>query len=352
MTKRKFNEANERVKRQYLSYLKEAEGQDEASLDKVAAALRDFEEALAFAPFNKFHRDWAARYKKHLDKRRNARTGKPLSLTTRVSALRLIRGFFHWLASQPGFKSRVTYADVRYFNNNAKDARAAHARRPERYPSLEQCAHAFRLMPTATLVDRRNRAIFACLMLTAARDGALASLHLKHVDLVDGKVFFDGRDVRTKNAKTFETWFFPVDAAYREAFEDWVNHLRTDLLYGPGDALFPKVEIGLVDGRFTTKGLSRQPYANAQTIASVVKAAFRNAGLPEYSPHTFRKTLVALANEVCRTLEEHKAWSQNLGHEHLATTVIAYMPVPPDRQRRLLSRLASADRLALIDEGG
>ena len=36
---RKFNEQNERIKRQYLIFLKEAKGQDEASLDKVAAAL-------------------------------------------------------------------------------------------------------------------------------------------------------------------------------------------------------------------------------------------------------------------------------------------------------------------------
>jgi len=45
---RKFNEQNERIKRQYLTFLKEAKGQDEASLDKVAAALLDFEEALGF----------------------------------------------------------------------------------------------------------------------------------------------------------------------------------------------------------------------------------------------------------------------------------------------------------------
>lgn len=54
---RKFNELNERVKRQYLGFLKEAMGQDEASLDKAAAALLAFEEALGFKPFKTFHRD-------------------------------------------------------------------------------------------------------------------------------------------------------------------------------------------------------------------------------------------------------------------------------------------------------
>ena len=336
---RKFNEENERIKRRYLSYLKEAKGQDESSLDKAAAALLDFERALNFASFKRFHRDWAARYKTYLEKRQNERTRKVLGLSTRDGMLRVVKGFIHWLASQPGYKSRLTYADVAYFNNNAKDQRAARAQRPEQYPSLEQCAHAFRMMPDTTEIERRDRAIFACLMLTGGRDGALASLRLKHVDMVEGTIFFDGREVKTKNAKTFETWFFPVDPDYREAFEAWVAHLQTERFFGPGDALFPKVQIGHVDGAFAAIGLLREPYSGSQTIRDVVKTAFRNAGLPEYAPHSFRKTLAMLANEKCATLEEQKAWSQNLGHDSLATTVTAYMPVPAQRQRDLIRRL-------------
>lgn len=333
---RKFNEQNERTKRQYLTFLKEAKGQDEASLDKAAAALLDFEEALEFKPFKTFHRDWAGRYKRHLEKRRNERTGKPLGLTTRDAALRLVKGFFHWLVSQPGFKSRISYADVAYFSNNAKDARAAHARRPIPYPSIEQCAHAFRAMPERDEVERRNKAIFAFLMLTAARDGAVASLRLKHIDLVEGTVFQDGREVRTKNGKNIETWFFPVDPMYLAAFEAWVRYLREELLFGPSDALFPKSEVGVRNRRFTRLGLSREPYANAQTIITVVRDAFAAVGLPEYTPHSFRKTLTILGDKICQRMEQRKAWSQNLGHEHLATTISAYMPVSRERQGELL----------------
>ena len=143
----------------------------------MAAALLDFEEALGFKPLKAFHREWAARYKRHLERQKNTRTGKPLGLTTRDATLRLVKGFFHWLASQPGFKSRITYADVAYFDNNAKDARAAHQQRPIPYPSSEQCAHAFRAMPEGE-VAQRDKAIFALLMLRGARDGAAASLRL------------------------------------------------------------------------------------------------------------------------------------------------------------------------------
>ena len=90
------------------------------------------------------------------------------------------------------------------------------------------------------------------------------------------------------------------------------------------------------DRRFTRLGLSREPYANAQTIIAVVRGAFAAVGLPEYTPHSFRKTLAMLGDKLCQTMEQRKAWSQNLGHEHLATTVSAYMPVSRERQGELL----------------
>jgi integrase len=173
----------------------------------------------------------------------------------------LVKGFFHWLVSQRGFKSRISYPDVGYFSNSARDARAAHAPRTIPYPSIEQCAHAFRAMPEGDEAERRDKAMFAFLMLTGARDGAAASLRLKHIDIVDGRVF---QDVRTKNGKTIETWFFPVEDMYRATFEAWVPHLIDERLYGPGDALFPKVDVGVKDRRFARLGLSRQPYASAQ----------------------------------------------------------------------------------------
>lgn len=333
---RKVNEENERVKRRYLEYLREAKGQDEASLDKVAAALLDFETALGFKSFKAFHRDWAARYKKHLEGRRNARTGKPLGLATKDSTLRLVKGLFDWLASQPGYKSRITYADVSYFNNTAKNARAARSTLSGRHPSLEQCAHAFRQMPGETPIDRRDRAIFACLMLTGARAGAIASLRLGHVDVEAGRVFQDGREVRTKFSKSFETWFFPVDAMYRDCVVQWIAYLRQERHFGPTDAVIPKTRVGTQDGRFACIGFSRDPYSSSQQINAAFKSAFTRVGCHPFTPHSIRTTLSLWGDKICTSMEQRKAWSQNLGHDHLATTVSAYMPVPPERQAELI----------------
>ncbi len=206
---RKFNEDNERIKRQYLHFLREAKRCDPATVDKAADAILRFERGTGFKPFKRFHIEMAMAFKRQLEADRNARTGKPLSTATIDGTLRAVTAFALWLAGQPGYKSKMTYSDAEYFNLNAKDARIAHAERDTPFPTMEQCRHAFGQMPSDTDIDRRNKALFAFLMLTGARDGAIASLRLQQIDLVDGCVYQDAREVKTKAAKTFTTWFFP-----------------------------------------------------------------------------------------------------------------------------------------------
>ena len=95
--------------------------------------------------------------------------------------MRAVKGFILWLAGQPGYRSRISYSDAEYFNLNAKDARIAQAERDSPFPTLEQCRHAFAQMPNRTDPERRDKALFAFLMLTGARDGAVASLLLKQI---------------------------------------------------------------------------------------------------------------------------------------------------------------------------
>jgi integrase len=59
-------------------------------------------------------------------------------------------------------------------------------------------------------IKRRDRALVAFTILSGARDGAIISLRLKHVDIERGMIEQDAREVRTKRAKTITTWFFPV----------------------------------------------------------------------------------------------------------------------------------------------
>jgi integrase/recombinase XerD len=333
---RKCTEENERIKRKYLQFVREVNGRNDTTITKAADAILRFEASTNFKSFKAFHIDQAIKFKARLESEKNKLTGKALSKATIDSTLRIVKAFFKWLAGQPGYKSRMSYSDAEYFNLNTKDARIAHAERETPFPTMEQCRHAFGLMPSATPIERRNKALFAFLMLTGARDGAIASLRLKHIDLAQSCVYQDARDVKTKFSKTFTTWFFPVDETYLLNFRDWVTYLRQDQLFGHADALFPKPKMGLTDGAFACLGLSRDTYNNAGKIRDVIKTAFTDAGLPAFGPHSFRKTLGILANTHCKTPEQFKAWSMNLGHENIATTLNAYCPVSNARQGELI----------------
>ncbi|MBV1866169.1 MAG: tyrosine-type recombinase/integrase [Rhodobacteraceae bacterium] len=338
MTKR--NPENERIKRAYFNYLRNVEGKSETTLDKVAAAILRYEQATSFKSFKKFHHEHVNRFKKNLSKEKT-RAGDPLAKATIDAILRMIKSFFVWLASQQGYKSRISYLDAAYFNNNAKDARVAHAKREIPYPSMEQCAHAFNQMPGATLIEQRNRAGFALLMLTGARDSALTSFRLKHVDLIESQIFQDARDVRTKNSKTFYTWFYPVGDTYLTCFTDWVNYLRKDMLFGPNDALFPKPKIEVVEGvGFQCTGLTGETYANASAFREMIKSTFVTAGLHPFFPHSFRKTLTKYGDQMCDTREQFKAWSMNLGHDSIDTTISAYLQISVERQGELIKGMS------------
>ncbi len=331
---------NERVKWEYMDYLDNAKGRDQKTIDKAMAAIRLFEESTGYKSFKKFHRLQASNFKDYLANAKNARTGKPLGVTTIDSTLRLVQGFFHWLVSQPGYKRVLTYNDVEYFNNSLKASRAAHAKRDIPYPSMEQCAHAFQAMPNATEFEMRNKALFALFMLVGARNGATASLKLKHVNIDTGQVFQDGREVDTKNSKTFRCQFLPVDPVYHECFRDWVIYLKTEKLFGPSDALFPKAKVAYVKGKgFSNVGLDRKCYKGTATLNKIIRNAFANVQMPEYTPHSFRKTLMKYGDDVCENMEQLKAWSMNLGHENLATSINSYLPVSEARQLEIIERM-------------
>jgi integrase/recombinase XerD len=106
------NAENERIKRQYFTYLKGAKRYSETSLDGVANALHGFEAYTKFRDFRKFHIGKAVGFKRPLAERLSLRTKKRLSKATLNSTLMALRNFFHWLAGQSGYRSRLSYSDA------------------------------------------------------------------------------------------------------------------------------------------------------------------------------------------------------------------------------------------------
>ncbi len=337
----KRNAANERIKRAYLNWLQGSKGRHEASLDAVAKALERFDEYNKRKDFVKFHFEQALGFKARLIEQHNARTGAPLSASTIKSTLAALKAFFIWLSGEPGYRAKLKQSDAEYFNPLDNLARVAGAHRRRACPTLDQIRAVLAAMPTETEIEQRDRALIAFAILTGARDRAIVSFRLKHIDIEGRLLEQDAREVRTKRAKTFTTWFFPVGADIEQIVADWVAFLRDVKQFGADDPIFAKSRVAPgPDLEFDAVGLDRAPWANANPVRKLFKQAFARAGLPYFNPHSFRKTLLQLAFQLKVNAEEFKAWSQNLGHEHCLTTFVSYGEVSEFRQAEIMRELA------------
>jgi integrase len=264
-----------------------------------------------------------------------------LSASTIKSTLAALKAFFIWLAGEPGYRAKLRRSDAEYFNplDNLARVAGAHRRRP--WPTLAQIRAVLSAMPTETDIDLRDRALVAFTILTGARDSAIVSSCLKHIDIEAKLLEQDAREMDTKRAKTFTTWFFPVGADIEKIVVDWVEFLRTVRQFGPEDPIFPRSRVAQgPELEFVAISLDRSAWANANPVRTLFKQAFGRAGLPYFNPHSFRQTLVHLAYELKLNAEQIKAWSQNLGHEHILTTLVSYGELPAFRQAEIFAELA------------
>ena len=336
------NADNIRIKRDYFAHLKGPGRQSEASIDAVAKALSRFESYTRNKDFKTFRKEQAIGFTADLSRQISERTGEPLSKATLLSTLNALKTFFTWLSQQRGFKSKFTYVDAEYFALSLKDTAIAKTARGRPVPSIEQIRHVTLSMPSETDIEKRDRALVALALLTGARDDALASLRLRHVDLDAALIQQDAREVRTKFSKSFPTYFVPVGDDIREIFEGWVRHLKEVMFWGPDDPLFPRTRVvSGSDRRFEVSGLERAGWRTSAPIRAIFRKAFEAVGVPYFNPHSFRHALTRHGQTICVTLEDHKAFSQNLGHSSIKTTEMHYGEIPAERQGQLIRGLGT-----------
>lgn len=241
----KYNPKNERIKRDYFRFQKEAGRKADKTLDQIRKALSRFESYTKHKDFATFNREQAIGFKKNLAEQKNRRTNQPISKATMLSTLNALQEFFRWLAWQPGYKSRLHVPDIEYFNLTEKEIRIAKTVKHKNFPTLEQIRKVIFSMPTESEIQRRNRALIAFTILTGMRDSALASLRLKHVDLTrDPPLIRQEPDmVNTKFSKQIMTFLFPVGDDIKEIALDWIRELREEKLYGGNDPVFPRTKL-------------------------------------------------------------------------------------------------------------
>ena len=292
----KHNPDNERIKRKYFAYLKEAKRHSEPTVDAAAKALNRFEVYTKYRDFKAFHPEQAIAFKKHLAEQKGAAVRGEAEQGNPARDADATQALLPMACVATGLQVAPSVFRCRLFQS----VRQGHA---HRYGSAgTECAdlgtnkarHHMRCRPS-TEIERRNRALIAFTLLTGARDSAIASMKLKHVDLSAGCVDQDAREVKTKFSKTFNTFFFPVGDEIREIVAEWVSYLREDKLWGNDDPLFPATRIALGATRqFEASGLERSHWSSASPIRTIFREAFDRAGLPYFNPHSFRNTLVQL----------------------------------------------------------
>jgi integrase len=346
-----FNPENERIKRKYFEYLKEAGQKSQATIDNVAKSILRHEMVTKFAAFGRFRKEDAIALKNHLAVSRNSK-GEFLSKSTILTATRDVRTFFKWLAYQAGYKSRINLLDLEYFNISEKDIRMAKVKSLKDFPSIEQIRKVLSLMPRETDIQKRDRALVAFTILSGMRDRAIVSLKLKHIDLNKEVINQDSREVKTKASKMIITYFFPVGEDIKQIVIDWIDYLQKDKLFPLTAPLFPRTKTKLDENNnFTAAGVEPEHWSGANQVREVFKTAFNGAGLPYYNPHSFRNTIVNLGERLCQNPEQFKAWSQNLGHEHVLTTFTSYGCVDVFRQGEIIGNMEpNSEKKTTLDD--
>lgn len=338
MSEARNNPKNDRLKRDYLVWLREAKQRSPATVDQVRHAIDRYETYIRFKGFDTFNRDQAMGFKHSMLEADAKRSGKPMSLSTVHHVLQANKDFLAWLHNRPGFRRAISLHDIPYLNLSKGEERQARTSKPKDYPGVEEFRRAIMAMPAASEIDRRDRAVMALLLLTGMRDAALIGLKLQDVEMSRRYIFQDPRHAHTKFRKPIDTFMLPIGDDVDRVFREWVGFLQGEKQFGPDDPVFPKTWVGPgPDQGFRALGCGREHWADAGPVRRIFREAFARIGLSFSKPHSVRNTLVQFAYQQRFTAEQMKALSQNLGHESPMTTFGSYGPLTRERQGEVIA---------------
>lgn len=328
-----YNIENEKKKKEYEEYLSMDGKLEERTVLQKIASIRKYEEYTLFKDFKTFNkkqgREFFDQYKK-----------EDVSFNTKQRALDNLKEFFLWLSRESGYKQSIKVNDINCFNLSHKEQSMANVRKLKEFPTLEQIYKVIKNIPAPGEQNLRDRALIAFCIATGARISALMSLKIESVDEYKRLIKqYPDEGVKTKRSKFIITKFFPVAQWVQDICVDWVKYLK-EKGWGNNDYLFTAMKSELDEyGAFKRELLSKEVLKSDSNVRQIFKSRFEGAGIGYFHPHTFRDTLVDLGYKLCKTPEEFKAWSQNLGHTSPLTTFTSYGQIDPNRQMNIIENL-------------
>lgn len=334
------NIKNEKIKRKYFGWMKDAIGFSEATISSMEKALWLYEDFTRDADFAEFSQRKAVGFKEWLSERKH--NGNPISAVTIYHYLRHMKSFLTWLSGQPGYKSRISLDSVSYLTLDRKTVREVTSARIVEFPSLEYVKRLVDSIEIITEIDQRDRAIIAFLLLSGMRDKAVATLPLGCFDTESLKITQDPKyGVDTKFGKVIQSTLLKFDERLVEYVVEWANYLKSSKVFSGSNPLFPRSKVRQTADGLTFESREVEPvfWKGTGPIRQIVKARADKAGLQYYHPHTFRHAAVHLALRRCHNAEEMRAVSQNLGHENIGTTLLTYGKLDDHRVNEIIDQI-------------
>jgi len=335
----KYNEKNVRIIRHFAEAMQSMGHLTDATINGALKALKAYQTFTRFNDFANISISEIQGFKQHI-----IQAGK--SRSTLDHFLHDLKRFFSWLSEEKTY----THIDRRMldaFTLSKKDKAIIKADKPIQCASFENTQKMIRAMPSNNIRDIRNRAMLSLTFMTGARNKALVTLKFKSFDPKENILHQDPRDgVLTKNLKYIRSVLYTaVGDDIAKMFLDYYDIVTHEYNFTAYDPLFPSLEQAHDDkAGFTTGGLSRNAIQSYTTVNKILKQAFMAVDMPYYSLHRFRNTLTNHLLSKPRTEEEIKAFSLNLGHEHIKTTR-GYIKIDDNKHKTLIENMSKEKSL-------
>ncbi|MCX5580222.1 tyrosine-type recombinase/integrase [Kaistia terrae] len=333
-----MNPSNERLRHDYIAHLSEAKKHGEKTIDAAMRHLTELEQFMGGKNFESLTKSQAKAFTDHLHQRPSQAGAETLSDSSIVHTLSDLKVFFDWLTTIKNRK--VDLEAVARLTPSRRVVMGLKTQPDKASPTADKIRQMLAVLTDQTVFQRRNRALIAFIYLTGMRVGAVISVRCKHVKLADRQIFQNAREVNTKFGKNMLTSWFPVGEDIEQIVVAWVKE-RLEGGTDPDSPLFPARPRFRLPGDATRE--KEAFWKTSQPVREVFRSACGSAGIDYINPHSVRATLMLLGLDACATWEELKAWSQNLGHEKLDTSLVHYGKLDTNRQNALMQGLVRTD---------
>ncbi len=334
------NSENEKVKWRYLQRLRHRERLSESTVATVASAIHKYDEFSSGEDYRRISNQKAIDFREWLLSGKGNTRG--LSLGTVHKTTQHIFKFFQWLSDQPGYKKRQIHESAGYVRLDKSQIREANASKYVKAPTLDHVRQLVKSINPIGEIAARDRAVIAFAFESGMRDLAIATLPLGCFDRELLVAEQDpSRGVKTKFSKFIYTKLFGFSAEHVKIITDWYDYLVKEKGFSGSDPFFPRTRLISAEGGFSFEANGIEPvfWKTASPIREIFEKRSAQAGIPYFIPHSFRHAATRLADRYCTTGEQHKAVSQNLGHERIETTIWTYGRLETDEAIRIISEL-------------